>query len=138
MSVCMRACTYICILYRMCLDDGLHEPQGLRVLPGELGHSIVAGPGHWTAVPPANPKLAHLGGVKTEIWSMKPQRLWCSTSVPCARFMPTWTKGSPALSRGNLCTLNKIPKVQPSGSTPYFCAQYKMAKFLWRMDKYIR
>ena len=41
---------------------------------------------------------------------MKPHILWCNTSVPCARFIPVWTWGSPDWSRGSLCTLNNIPK----------------------------
>ena len=69
---------------------------------------------------------------------MKPHILWCNTSVPCARFIPIWTWGSPDMSRGSLCTLNNLPKVHSIAMAWCFWAQYNMAKFLWRMDKYIR
>ena len=69
-NVCMHACMHICILYKMCLSHCQHEPQGHSVLCSELGHIMVDGPAHGSGGPPANPKLAHLGGggVKTEIW----------------------------------------------------------------------
>ena len=121
----------------MCLDHCLLDPQGFIVLCSELGHSIVVGLGHGIGVPLANPKLAHHGGQYRDLVNEAPHTLVQHLSPMC-QVHPSLDLGLPRLVQGGLCTLNNITKVHSVGMAWYFWAQYKMAKFLWRMDKYIR
>ena len=103
---------YICILYRMCLDHCLHEPQGLSVLCSELGHSIVAGPAHGTEVPPANPKLAHLRGggcPDRDLVNEAPHTLVQHLSPMC-QVHPSLDLGLPRLVQGEPVHIEQDPK----------------------------
>ena len=100
---------YICILYRMCLDHCLHEPQGLSVLCSELGHSIVAGPAHGTGVPPANPKLAHIGGQDRYMVNEAPHTLVQHLSPMC-QVHPSLDLGLPRLAQLEPVHIEQYPK----------------------------
>ena len=117
----------------------LHEPQGLIVLCNELGHSIVAGPAHGTGGPPPNPKLAHLGGGQDrDLVNEAPHNLVQHLSPMC-QVHPSLDLGLPRLAQGEPVHIEQDPKKGPlSCMAWYFWAQYNMAKFLWRVDKYIR